>query len=136
MEQQQGGEYLAPGVWIDREGALHFSVPDILEHLGLPNTDAGRESARRGIFAALREQCSDMTVIVQDDHSPTREDRAPAPKRMRLRYKSFGGHVHGRLFSADGAKHGDVTFDEREWPAIRAALEHVMDVLPEDTTDV
>jgi hypothetical protein len=68
--QQQGGEYLGPGVWVDRRGGLHFSVPEILKHLGIPDTPKDRELATRYITEMFREQCPAATVIEQDDQAP------------------------------------------------------------------
>lgn len=65
--QQQGGTYLSPGVWIDREGGLHFSVPEILAALGLPDTPADREHATKVIEEQLRQQCPEATVVTQDE---------------------------------------------------------------------
>lgn len=50
-----------------------------------------------------------------------------------LRYRQLGGHVHCRVFSRHGAKHGELVFDAREWPSVREALACVLHVLPEDT---
>lgn len=62
--------------------------------------------------------------------NPMMPDRRPVTL-LRLLYRPLGGHVHCRLFSPHGAKHGDLVFDEREWPAVREALEGVMIVAPE-----
>lgn len=35
-------EYLAPGAWVDQDNALHFSLPDILEFLGVEDTEENR----------------------------------------------------------------------------------------------
>jgi hypothetical protein len=68
--QQQGGEYLMPGVWIDREGGLHFSIPEILKAEGIADTPEAREHARRMFEEMLREQQPQATIIVQDDEKP------------------------------------------------------------------
>lgn len=65
--QQVAGEYLGPGVWVDREGALHFSVPEILTHLGIPNTPANRDWLTTFMSETLRTDVPDATVIVQDE---------------------------------------------------------------------
>lgn len=46
---------------------------------------------------------------------------------IRIRYEKQGGHYHCRLFTAPEpdrtfAKCGDLVFDEREWPLIKAKL--------------
>lgn len=33
---------LAPGMWEDATGAVHFSVPEMLAHMGLPYTEENR----------------------------------------------------------------------------------------------
>ncbi len=38
LAQFEGAERLGPGVWKDGQGFLHFSIPDILRHFGLPPT--------------------------------------------------------------------------------------------------
>ncbi|MEO1715734.1 MAG: hypothetical protein AAFR76_01370 [Planctomycetota bacterium] len=45
--------------------------------------------------------------------------------QVRWRYEVLGGHVHVRVFTRTlptetWAKCGDLVFDEREWPTIRA----------------
>jgi hypothetical protein len=40
--QAQLGERLAPGAWIDKAGALHVSIPEILDELGIPDTAENR----------------------------------------------------------------------------------------------
>lgn len=65
--QQQAGEYLMPGVWIDREGGLHFSIPEILKAEGIADTPEAREHATRIFEELLRELQPQATVIVQDD---------------------------------------------------------------------
>lgn len=49
------------------------------------------------------------------------------PRHFRVRYRRAGGHVHVRLFSSTAphlthAKCGDLTFDERDWPAFQACF--------------
>jgi hypothetical protein len=70
-QQQQGSMRLGPGAWVDREGALHFSVPEILAHLHLPDTPEGRAEAMDMIEGLLREMVPSTTTIVrQDDEMP------------------------------------------------------------------
>ena len=45
---EHGGVTIAPGIWIDRQQGLHFSLPDILVHLGLPDTPEDRALATYG----------------------------------------------------------------------------------------
>ena len=46
---------------------------------------------------------------------------------IRIRWQKLGGHIHCRMFTTqtkDGtfAKNGEVVFDEREWPEVKAKL--------------
>ena len=46
---------------------------------------------------------------------------------VRVRWVKEGGHIHCRVFSSQTAggtfaKNGDLVFDEREWPEVRAML--------------
>lgn len=70
VRQQQSGMYLMPGVWIDREGGLHFSIPEILKAEGIADTPEAREHATRLFEEMLREQQPQATLIVQDDEAP------------------------------------------------------------------
>lgn len=59
---------------------------------------------------------------------------------IRLRFRWLGGHVHCRLFTAREvnqtfAKCGNLVFDEREWPAVKAQFERIGEVLPEDYSE-
>lgn len=36
---------LAPGIWLDADDVLHFAIPEILAHLGLPDTPDDRALA-------------------------------------------------------------------------------------------
>jgi len=54
---------LAPGVWIDPDGELHFAIPDILAYLDLPDTPAHREGATATLRAMLAELAPHTKVI-------------------------------------------------------------------------
>jgi hypothetical protein len=43
-QQQAGGEYVAPGIWIDVDGNAHFSVPEILAFFDVADTPENREA--------------------------------------------------------------------------------------------
>ena len=63
-DQLRGSTPLARGVWVDRAGAMHFSVPDLLAFFGVPDTPENRavmeeqihEVARAAGVAELVEQ--------------------------------------------------------------------------------
>jgi hypothetical protein len=66
-QQQQGGEYIAPGAWLDRTGALHFSVPEILAHLGIPDTPDDRAFCVQVIREMLAREIPSIEIIQQDE---------------------------------------------------------------------
>jgi hypothetical protein len=53
---RQGGRRVAPGIWIDRDNAVHFSVPELMAMVDLDDTPENRaavaESVRRSLVAA------------------------------------------------------------------------------------
>lgn len=56
-EQRQrmvaGGTRIAPGIWEDKAGDIHFSVPELLEWFGWPDDDQHRALCQD----AIRESC-------------------------------------------------------------------------------
>lgn len=65
--QRQAGQRIGPGVWLDRQGDPHFSIPEILAHLGLPDTPADRQIAAKVIAELLAKHCPDARIIQQDE---------------------------------------------------------------------
>lgn len=53
-DQRRGAGWLGPGVWIDRHGGLHFSLPELLAHFEIEDTPENRERMTR----TIREQMS------------------------------------------------------------------------------
>jgi hypothetical protein len=49
------GERIAPGLWMDVNGAPHWSIPELLELVDLPDTPENR--------AALTEMLRDVTLM-------------------------------------------------------------------------
>lgn len=74
-EQRRGGRTLAPGVWVDRAGDLHISVPDVLAEIGLPETEenvaiameAIRGAAMEAIRGAVGREQPNAELVVQED---------------------------------------------------------------------
>jgi hypothetical protein len=63
----RGAERLgAPGVWVDREGAMHFSIPEMLAHLGVENTPANRDELTKIVEAMIATSAPDCEVIVTE----------------------------------------------------------------------
>jgi hypothetical protein len=53
-----------PGTWIDADGALHFDVPAIHQHLGLPDTPETREETTEMLAAMLKKMLPPETKII------------------------------------------------------------------------
>jgi len=67
---REGGTRLAPGIWKDGEGNLHFSIPELLQFFGWPNDPLHEEIARAIIISALEQQYPDTTVIETTETDP------------------------------------------------------------------
>lgn len=61
-----GTARLPVGIWIDADGELHFSVPDLLDAFDLPNTPWNRHRIIRLIIRAFHDQFPDISAIHQD----------------------------------------------------------------------
>jgi hypothetical protein len=58
--------YLGPGVWVDTDGGLHFSAPEIMAHFGVPDTAENREACMQMMQELLAEQLpTNVTLIVR-----------------------------------------------------------------------
>jgi len=58
-----------PGVWEDKSGELHFSLPEIMEHLGIPFKPKNQEKTRQIFDELLRANVPDAEIIYQK-HCP------------------------------------------------------------------
>jgi hypothetical protein len=56
---------LGPGVWVDAEGALHFSIPELLEMIGLPATAENQEWAADLVREIIQREAPQAEVIEQ-----------------------------------------------------------------------
>lgn len=61
-----GSKTLAPGVWVDAQGALHLSLPDILAHFGYEDTIENREM----LVAAATEMFNGAVEYNEDANKP------------------------------------------------------------------
>lgn len=52
-DQLRGATRVAPGIWIDRQGGVHFSIPELLALVDLPDTPANRAEVVRTITRTL-----------------------------------------------------------------------------------
>ena len=73
MSEQNKGRnllkrYLGPGIWEDMDGAVHFSLPEILAHMGVENTLKNQEQLREVVRVYLLKHSPAAKVI--DRHKP------------------------------------------------------------------
>jgi hypothetical protein len=61
-----GSRRVAPGIWIDRWGDVHFSVPELLALFALEDTVENREQVVATIEAMVQRENPSMTLIRQD----------------------------------------------------------------------
>jgi hypothetical protein len=59
-------KHIAPGVYEDAAGAVHFSVPELMEHLHIEDTAENREQLSREMEDFLREFLPAAKVVIQD----------------------------------------------------------------------
>lgn len=67
--QQAGGRRIAPGLWLDAEGSLHYSVTELLALVDLEDTPANRDAVRAIVVETLRAQNPSVLIIRQDRES-------------------------------------------------------------------
>ena len=65
LPRNQCKQILAPGMWLDMDDQLHFSIPDILKHLGLPNTPEHFDALQTALLEMVRQQKRDATLIIR-----------------------------------------------------------------------
>lgn len=66
-QQRQGGEYLAPGIWVDRHGGLHFSLPEILAFFQVEDTPENQDRLKGLMREVFGRECPDATLVEQDE---------------------------------------------------------------------
>jgi hypothetical protein len=67
--QQVGSTRIAPGLWRDRAGCLHVSVPELLALVDLPDTPANREAVIRVVeetWGQAHDSGRPIQIIRQD----------------------------------------------------------------------
>ena len=64
--QRRGSRRIAPGIWLDVDGDLHYSVPELLALVDLEDTPANREQVVRTITESIRETLGAVPIIRQD----------------------------------------------------------------------
>ena len=54
---------LMPGVWVDTNNALHVSIPDLIRHFGLENTEANRCEVEKIAQRVIRKEMPDVKFV-------------------------------------------------------------------------
>lgn len=62
--QQEGSTRIAPGIWVDRDGHVHWSIIEILAMVDLDDTPENREAVARIAEEVAREH--GITAIRQE----------------------------------------------------------------------
>ena len=65
-DQQRGSTRLGPGVWVDRHGAMHVSVPELLAEFHLDDTPENRERVIRTVYEVFRQQAPEAKIVEQE----------------------------------------------------------------------
>lgn len=58
---------VANGFYVDTEGVLHVDIPEMLAHLGIPDTPASRDLMAEGVEYELRRLAPEAEIEVTDD---------------------------------------------------------------------
>lgn len=61
---------VAPGIWIDAAGAVHFSIPELLAHFDLPQDLEHEEWMRELLVRAVREWRGPDVTLIRHDACP------------------------------------------------------------------
>jgi hypothetical protein len=64
--QRRGGQRIAPGIWADAAGDLHFSVPELLDHFGWPHDAEHIAMVEHVITESITKQFPGVPIVKQD----------------------------------------------------------------------
>jgi hypothetical protein len=121
--ETQLGERIGPGLWIDKAGHPHFSIPEILQHEGLPDTPANR----RIVEEALRELIEQATPGAECRRVDNRLD-LPYPDGLPLYWRDEQTDSMKRVvqaFLSDAS--GGATMDSFDYDLFKAYLIYVVE---------
>lgn len=66
QQQLSGSTRIATGIWRDRDGCVHISVPELLELFDIADTPENRERCVQTVQQALLDEHPDAILIRQD----------------------------------------------------------------------
>lgn len=64
--QMQGGQCVAPGIYLDRAGNPHFSIEELLAFVHLEDTPANRATVTRTVEEWITKNFPGVEIIAQD----------------------------------------------------------------------
>lgn len=65
--QRAGSTRIAPGIWLDADGDVHFSIPELLAMVDLEDTPANREEVAQMVAEIMSRH--GLPIIRQDPES-------------------------------------------------------------------
>ena len=68
-EQQRGSRRLGPGAWVDKDGGLHFSVPELLAVFSWPDDAEHRGLVNQMIREVMAREAPRCEIIEQEEES-------------------------------------------------------------------
>lgn len=63
-DQKEGSTRIATGIWVDRTGHVHFSIPELLAMVDLEDTEQNRKAVLEIAIKTLQAKSHD--IVVQD----------------------------------------------------------------------
>jgi hypothetical protein len=66
LEQLEGATPIASGIWLDRAGDVHFSIPELLELFEIADTPANQEICREIVEAVIRNHDPRIPIVRQE----------------------------------------------------------------------
>lgn len=67
-------EQLAPGIWVDQEDKMHFSIPDLLEHHGLEPNEENRQECIRMMMELMKKFHPNTPILYRQSPTDDGED--------------------------------------------------------------
>lgn len=65
---------IAPGIWEDKNDKTHFSIPELLQHVGLDDTPENREEAKRMLVELFKELNPNCKLLYRESPTDDGED--------------------------------------------------------------
>lgn len=65
---------IAPGIWEDQTGKVHFSIPDLLDHVGLEDTPENRKEAGQMLVEVMKKEMPNTPILFRKSPTDDGED--------------------------------------------------------------